>query len=405
MAFDVENIRRAFPILNQEINGKALVYLDNGATTQKPDVVVQSLVDYYHKTNSNVHRGAHRLSQLATEQYEGARSYIASYINAAQAREVIFTRGTSESVNLVANSFDGFVDAGDQVLITTLEHHSNIVPWQQLCERTGASLQVVALDENGDLDLQDLQAKLSEKTKLLALAHISNVLGSINPIKQIVGMAHARDIPVFVDGAQAIAHTHVDVQDMDCDFYAFSGHKTYGPMGIGVLYGKEDWLNKLPPYQFGGEMIAHVSFEKTSFTTLPYKFEAGTPNVSGALGLEAAIRFIEEIGMEPIIAHEDNLLEYATDQLEKIEGLQVVGKAAHKTAVLSFVVEGIHASDIGTLLDQMGVAIRTGNHCAQPLIDKLGYHGVVRATIGLYNTKSEMDVMAEAVNKAVNMLR
>lgn len=405
MAFEIDQVRAAFHILQQPVNGKPLVYLDNGATTQKPEVVLQRILDYYRFSNSNVHRGVHKLSQLATEQYEQARQYIASYINAPQAHEVIFTRGTTESVNLVAGGFDHFLHPNEEVLLTRMEHHSNIVPWQQLCERRNAKLGVVSVDENGALNLKDLEQQLTSRTKLLALTHISNVLGTINPIREIVEMAHKRNIPVFVDGAQAIAHVPVDVQELGCDFYAFSGHKSYGPMGIGVLYGKSEWLDKLPPYQFGGEMIKTVSFEKTTFSDLPYKFEAGTPNVAGALGLEAAIRFMADLGMDQIMAHEDHLLAYASERLLQIDGLQIIGNAAHKTAVLSFVVDGVHAYDIGTLLDQMGVAVRTGNHCAQPMIDALGLPAVVRATIGLYNTQAEMDVLVSSLEKAVNMLR
>jgi len=405
MLFDIQQVRKDFPILKQTVNGKPLVYLDNAATTQKPVQVIKRLVAYYENENSNVHRGVHHLSQLATEAYESSRKYIASYINAANPKEVIFTRGTTESVNLVANAFDGFVNEGDEIVITSMEHHSNLVPWQQLCARTGAELVIVMANEAGEVGLDKFAEAMNEHTRLVAVAHISNVLGTVNPVKEITRLAHEMKVPVLIDGAQAIAHIPVDVQDIDCDFYTFSGHKAYAPMGIGVLYGKTIWLDQLPPYQFGGEMIEAVAFQKTTFNEIPYKFEAGTPNVAGALGLEAAIRYIDKYGVENIGKYEDELLAYATNDLKKIEGLRIIGDAAEKTAVISFVVEGVHAYDLGTLLDKMGIAIRTGNHCAQPLIDSYGLKSTLRMSLAMYNTKKEIDIFMDALKKVLGMLR
>jgi cysteine desulfurase/selenocysteine lyase len=405
MLLDIEQIRKDFPILKQSVNGSTLVYLDNAATTQKPVDVINRMVAYYENENSNVHRGVHHLSQLATEAYESARKYIANYIHASDQKEVIFTRGTTESINLIANAFETIVNEGDEILITSMEHHSNLVPWQQLCVRTGAGLIVIPVNEEGELDIDQLKNALNENTRLVAMAHISNVLGTINPVREITRIAHEMEIPVLIDGAQAIAHIPVDVCDIDCDFYTFSGHKAYAPMGIGVLYGKTEWLDKLPPYQFGGEMIESVHFDATTFNELPYKFEAGTPNVAGALGLEAAIRYINKHGIENIREYEDELLAFATSQLNKIEGLQIIGNAALKTAVISFIVDGVHAYDIGTLLDKMGVAIRTGNHCAQPLVESFGLTGTIRMSLAMYNTKKEIEIFLEALKKVLAMLR
>jgi len=381
------------------------VYFDNGATTQKPLQVINRIRDYYEEENSNVHRGVHQLSQIATEKFENARTYIAGFINAESEKEIIFTRGTTESINLMATVLDSWVFANEEVLVTAMEHHSNLVPWQQLCKRQKAKLKIIPVSNEGELDLELFREMLSPKVKLLALTHISNVLGTINPVKEIIEIAHSFGIPVMIDGAQAIAHTKVDVQDLDCEFYAFSAHKAYGPMGIGVLYGKETWMKRLPPYQFGGEMIGQVHFEESTFNTLPYKFEAGTPNSAGVLGMEAGLRYIENQGIENIQKHEDQLLEYATGLLQEIEGVRIVGKAKAKTAVLSFVINGIHPYDIGSILDQMGVAIRTGNHCAQPLVESFGLPGTIRASFAMYNTREEVDVFVAALEKAIEMLR
>ncbi len=402
---DINQIRKDFPILNQKINGNPLVYLDNAATTQKPLPVIQRISDYYLKENSNVHRGVHHLSQVATEVYENARKYVADFINAKESKEIIFTRGTTESINLLATVFAPWVQAGDEIVVSGMEHHSNLVPWQQLCEKKKARLKVLPVDLNGTLDLNLLEKILTPRVKILAITHLSNVLGTINPVKEIVRIAHKKGIPVLLDGAQGIAHTKVDVQDLDADFYAFSGHKVYAPMGIGVLYGRSAWLQKLPPYQFGGEMIDEVSFEKTTFNEIPYKYEAGTPNVAGALGLEAALRYVDETGWEDILKHEDALLRYASEKLEGIDGIRIIGRAKDKAAVISFLVHGIHPFDLGTLLDQMGIAVRTGHHCVQPLMDFYCIPGTVRASFAMYNTMEEIDIFAEAVRKAVRMLR
>ncbi len=402
---DIKQIRNDFPILQQTVYGKPLVYFDNAATTQKPVQVIERISNYYRNENSNVHRGVHYLSQVATGAYEAARTYIASYIHASDPSEIIFTRGTTESINLVANGFESFVKKGDEILITSMEHHSNLVPWQQLCYRTGARLVVVKAGPEGELDLGGFEQALNDKTRLVAVAHISNVLGTINPVKEITRLAHAAGSVVVIDGAQAIAHLSVNVADIDCDFYAFSGHKTYAPMGIGVLYGKKEWLEKLAPYQFGGEMIESVRFDKTIFNKLPYKFEAGTPNVAGALGLEEAIRYIAVYGVEKISQYEDKLMKHAAIGLKKIDGMRIIGTAKHKAAVISFVIGGIHAYDLGTLLDKMGVALRTGNHCAQPLVESYGLTSTVRISLAMYNTLEEIDIFMDALRKAVSMLQ
>ncbi len=405
MEYAINQIRNDFPILSAKVHGKPLVYFDNGATTQKPLQVISRLVKYYETENSNVHRGAHHLSNLATQAFEDARKYIARFINAANPAEVIFTRGTTESVNLVCTGINSLISSGDEVVITAMEHHSNLVPWQQLCEKKGANLKVIPVIKSGELDMNAAKKMLTSRVKIFAVTHISNVLGTINPIKELVTLAHSNAIPVLVDGAQAIAHVPVNVQELDCEFYAFSAHKAYGPMGIGILYGKSAWLEKLSPYQYGGEMIDQVTFEKTTFNGLPYKFEAGTPNVADVLGMETALRYIENIGINNIREHEDVLLDMATQGLSEIPGLQIVGQSKNKTAVLSFVVEGVHPYDLGVLLDQMGFAVRTGNHCAQPLVESLGLTGTVRASFGLYNTTDEVKGFLHALKKAVLMLQ
>ena len=404
MDFPVTQIRANFPILLQKVNNKPLVYFDNGATTQKPLEVINRISDYYKSENSNVHRGTHQLSQIATELFENARKYIAGFINAGSEKEIIFTKGTTDSINLVASVMTDWVKQNDEVIITAMEHHSNLVPWQQLCNKQKAKLKVVPIDFDGNLDIDALKKMINPSTKLLAITHISNVLGTINPIKEIAKIAHEQGVPVLVDGAQAIAHIEVDVSDLDIDFYAFSAHKAYGPMGVGVLYGKSVWLDRLSPYQYGGEMISNVTFEKTTFNELPYKYEAGTPNVAGVLGMETGLRYINKIGIDNITKYEDELLAYATQKIAEIEGLRIVGKAKEKTSVLSFVINGVHPYDLGTLLDQMGIAIRTGNHCAQPLVEYLGLTGTIRASFGLYNTREEVDLFVDGLKKAVNML-
>jgi len=402
---DINRIRKDFPILDQKVNGNPLVYLDNAATTQKPLPVIKRISDYYLKENSNVHRGVHHLSQIATEAYENARKYVADFINANESKEIIFTRGTTESINLLATVFIPEVQTGDEIVVTGMEHHSNMVPWQQLCEKTKARMKVLPVNLDGTLDLNLLAKMLSPRVKLLAVTHLSNVLGTVNPVKEIIRIAHEKGVLVLLDGAQGIAHAKVDVQDLDADFYAFSGHKMYAPMGIGVLYGRSALLQKLPPYQFGGEMIEEVSFEKTTFNGLPYKYEAGTPNVAGALGLEAALRYVNETGWEDILKHEDTLLRYATEKLEGIDGMRIIGRAKDKAAVISFLIRDVHPFDLGTLLDQMGIAVRTGHHCVQPLMDFYCIPGTVRASFAMYNTMEEIDIFAEAVRKAVRMLR
>ncbi len=404
MTYPIAKIRADFPILSQKINNKPLVYFDNGATTQKPNEVINRISDYYKYENSNVHRGAHQLSQNATELFENARKYIASFINAKSSDEIIFTKGTTDSINLVAAVMSDFVHENDEVIITAMEHHSNLVPWQQLCIKQKAKLVVVPIDDDGNLNMEAFKKSINSSTKLIAVTHISNVLGTIVPVKEITKIAHEQNIPVLIDGAQSVAHVPIDVVDIDCDFYAFSAHKAYGPMGAGVLYGKKEWLNKLPPYQFGGEMISNVTFEKTTFNSLPYKFEAGTPNVAGAIGMQAGLKYIETIGIANIQKYEDELLAYASEKILEIDGLKIIGNAFKKTAVLSFVIDGVHPFDLGTLLDQMGIAIRTGNHCAQPLIESLGITGTIRASFGMYNTFEEVDIFADGLKKVVGML-
>ncbi len=405
MAYSVNNVRNDFPLLLRKVDGKPLVYLDNGATTQKPAAVIERITKYYLEENSNVHRGAHRLSQLATDAYENARSYVADFINAGESSEVIFTKGTTESINLLSTVLEPWVTPGDEIVVSAMEHHSNLVPWQQLCIKRKAKLKILPVDLQGNLDLEMLNKILNHKTKLLAVTHISNVLGTVNPVKQIVKIAHDAGVPVLIDGAQGIAHAEVDVKDLGVDFYVFSGHKVYAPMGIGVLYGRKTWLRRLPPYQYGGEMIDRVSFEETTFNQLPYKYEAGTPNVEGAIALEAALKYLKSAGKEKVFDHESKLLTAAEERLKNIEGVRIIGNAHNKAAVLSFVVNGIHHYDLGTLLDKMGVAVRTGHHCAQPLMDFLGLRGTVRASFAMYNTLEDVDIFAVALEKAVNMLR
>ena len=400
MSWDVERIRKDFPILHEEVHGKPLVYLDNAATSQKPHVVIETLVDYYSKQNSNVHRGLHQLSERATEAYEGARTRIQRFLNAAHSREILFVRGTTEGINLVAQTYGRrAVGARDEVVITALEHHSNIVPWQMLCEEKQGRLRVVPINDAGEVDLEAYEALLGDRTRLVAIAHVSNALGTILPVQHMIEAAHRRDIPVLVDGAQAAPHLRVDVQALDCDFYTFSGHKTYGPTGIGVLYGKTALLEQMPPFHGGGDMIKSVSFEKTVYNDLPYKFEAGTPHIAGAVGLGAALGYMEELGLERIAAYEHELLTYATARLSSLPGVRFIGTAREKAAVLSFVVEGVHAHDVGTILDLEGIAVRAGHHCAMPVMTRFDIAATTRASLALYNTREEIDLLARGLGK------
>ena len=401
---DLQKIRADFPILSQKVNGKPLVYFDNGATSQKPQVVIDAIAKYYQEINANIHRGVHTLSQLATDAYELSRGKMQHHINAKHAHEVLFTSGTTHGVNLVANGFASLLKSGDEVLVSALEHHSNIVPWQLLCERTGATLKVIPMNEKGELILSAFDQLLSEKTKIVTVNHISNALGTINPIKYIIDKAHEFGAAVFIDGAQAVPHLKPDVQALDCDFYAFSGHKMCGPTGTGILYGKEAWLNKLPPYQGGGEMIKEVTFEKTTYADLPHKFEAGTPNIAGGIVLGTAVDYMNAIGFENIQAQELALLEYGTQRLLEIEGLRIFGTSENKTSVISFNIDGIHPYDIGTIIDKLGIAVRTGHHCAQPIMNFFEIPGTIRASFSFYNTKEEIDSLVEAVKKAKMML-
>ena len=404
MAFDVQEIRKDFPILQREVNGKPLVYLDNAATSQKPQVVIDCIVDYYSNYNANIHRGVHTLSQEATDAYEKARKTIQNHFNIKHAHEIILTAGTTHGINLVANGFTEFLNEGDEIIVSALEHHSNIVPWQMLCERTGATLKVIPIDEKGVLILSEYEKLLSENTKLVFVNHISNALGTINPIDEIIEKAHQIGAAVLIDGAQACPHIKPDLQQLDVDFYVTSAHKMCGPTGVGMLYGKEEWLNKLPPYQGGGEMIAEVTFEKTTYAGLPHKFEAGTPNIAGGIAFGAAIDYLNSIGFEAIENHEHELLTYATQQLKKIDGLKIYGTGVDKTSVISFNIEGIHPYDIGTIVDKLGIAVRTGHHCAQPIMDYYKIPGTVRASFAFYNTKEEVDALVSAVEKAKTML-
>ncbi|MCD8556938.1 MAG: cysteine desulfurase [Bacteroides graminisolvens] len=401
---DITKIRADFPILSREVYGKPLIYFDNGATTQKPRCVVDAIVDEYYSVNANVHRGVHFLSQQATELHEGSRETVRRFINARTSAEVIFTRGTTEAINLLAFSFgEEFMKEGDEVIISTMEHHSNIVPWQLLAARKGISIKVIPMNDRGELLLDEYEKLFSDRTRIVSIAHISNVLGTINPVKEMIATAHAHGVPVLVDGAQSIPHMQVDVQDLDVDFFAFSGHKVYGPTGVGVLYGKEEWLDKLPPYQGGGEMIQSVSFEKTTFNELPFKFEAGTPDYIGTTGLAKALDYVSAIGLAQIAAHEHELTTYAMQRLGEIEGMRFLGEAAHKSSVVSFLVGNIHPFDMGTLLDRLGIAVRTGHHCAEPLMRRLGIEGTVRASFAMYNTKEEIDALVAGVDRVRKM--
>ena len=403
--FPIEKIRADFPILQTKIYNKPLVYFDNAATTQKPVQVIRAITNYYEKENCNIHRGVHFLSVKATEAYEDARNAIRNFIHAKHSHEIIFTRGTTEAINLVADSFGKkFITEGDEVITSVMEHHSNFVPWQQMCLQRKATLKFIPLLEDGSLDINAFQDMITEKTRLVALTHISNVLGTINPVKEIIALAHQHTIPVLIDGAQSVAHMTIDVQDLDADFYCFSGHKMYAPMGIGVLYGKEKWLEELPPYQMGGEMIRDVFFTRTTFNELRFKFEAGTPNVEGVLGLHAAIRYLHEIGMDQIEVYEKELLDYATQRLLGIDGLKIYGTSKHKASLISFLLHNVHPYDAGMIIDKMSVAVRTGHHCAMPLMEYLQIPGTIRASFAYYNTKEEIDRLVEAVVTAKEML-
>ena len=401
---DIQAIRKDFPILQREVNGKPLVYLDNAATSQTPQQVIDVIVDYYQRYNANIHRGVHTLSQEATDAYEAARQKIQKHFNIAHFREVIFTSGTTHGINLVATGFTSFLKEGDEILVSAMEHHSNIVPWQMLSERTGATLKVIPMNLEGELVMEEYHNLLSDKTRLVFCNHVSNALGTINPIEEIIEAAHKVGAAVLIDGAQAAAHIKPDLQALDVDFYTVSAHKMCGPTGVGVLYGKEEWLKKLPPYQGGGEMIAEVTFEKTTYADLPHKFEAGTPNISGGIAFGAALDYMNSIGFDAIAQYEDELLNYATEQLLTIDGLKIYGTAAHKTSVISFNIEGIHPYDIGTIVDKLGIAVRTGHHCAQPIMDFYKIPGTVRASFSFYNTKEEVDKLVEGVSRARNML-
>lgn len=402
--YQIQEIRKDFPILSRTVYHKPLIYFDNAATTQKPRSVVESITNEYYSVNANVHRGVHFLSQQATELHETARKTVQTFINAKSPNEIIFTRGTTESINLIASSFvESQMKAGDEIIISTMEHHSNIVPWQLQASKHGIIIKVIPMNDQGELLLDAYENLFTERTKLVSITHISNVLGTINPVKEMIATAHAHDVPVLIDGAQSIPHMRIDVQDLDADFLAFSGHKVYGPTGIGVLYGKEKWLDKLPPYQAGGEMIQHVTFEKTTFNELPYKFEAGTPDYIGSTALANALDYLSTIGMEQIAAHEHELMTYATQQMKQIEGMRIFGEANEKGAVISFLVGNIHHLDMGTLLDQLGIAVRTGHHCAEPLMNRLGIEGTVRASFGLYNTKEEIDVFIQGIRRVCSM--
>ena len=402
----MNNIRDEFPILQRKVREKPLVYLDNAATTQKPRCVLEAISRYYAEDNANIHRGVHYLSERATRAYEGSRARVKTFINAGDTREIIFTRGTTEAINLVANAYGRkHLGPGDTVLVTGLEHHSNIVPWQMICEETGARLEVVPITDAGEVPLDAFEARLTGKTKIAALTHMSNALGTINPVQEMVAAAHRLDIPVVVDGAQAIAHLKVDVRDLDCDFYAFSAHKVYGPTGIGVLYGKRHLLEAMPPYQGGGDMIASVTFEKTTYNAIPHKFEAGTPNISGAIGLDTALDFVERIGHDALLAHEEDLLAYAVERVSAVPGVRLIGTASRRGSILSFVLDGVHPHDIGTLLDLEGIALRVGHHCAQPVMERFGIPATARASFAVYNTRDEVDALVRGIQKVREAFR
>lgn len=403
--FDVQKIRKDFPILLRTVNGKPLIYFDNGATTQKPKQVIDAIVKYYTGQNANIHRGVHRMSQDITDEYENARITVQKHIGAKHEHEIIFTRGTTESINFVATAFGKkFVNAGDEIIVTEMEHHSNILPWQTLCEEKNAVLKVIPITDSGELRMDEFKKLLSEKTKLVAIVHVSNTLGTVNPVKDIISIAHSKNVPVLVDGAQSIPHMKVDVQDLDVDFYCFSGHKVYAPTGVGILYGKEEWLKKLPNYQVGGGTIKTVSFDKTEYEESPLRFEAGTPNIEGGIGLAVALDYINALGLENIAAYEHELLGYATEKLSAIENLRIIGTAKEKASVISFVVDGIHPLDIGMLLDAQGIAVRTGHHCTQPLVAHYQIPGTVRASFSFYNTKEEIDVFVNAIVKSIQRI-
>lgn len=404
MSFNPDHLRKQFPILSREVNNRPLIYFDNAATTQKPRIVLDRLLHYYENENSNIHRGAHFLSSQATEAYEQARKTIQQHINARYPHEVIFTRGTTEAINLVADSFSRiFLKAGDEILISAMEHHANIVPWQMACEKHQATLKVIPMKADGTLDMDGFEELLNKRTKLVAVTHVSNALGTINPVREIIAIAHSKDIPVLIDGAQATPHMAVDLQALDCDFYCFSGHKMYGPMGVGVLYGKETLLNEMPPWQGGGEMISSVSFSKTTYNDLPFKFEAGTPNVADVLGMEAAILFLRKTGLDQIATHEKELLRYTVDQMKQLDNIRFIGEAPEKSAVVSFLFNDIHPYDTGTILDKLGIAVRTGHHCAQPIMTYFNIPGTVRVSFAAYNTKQEIDVLMNGLTKVREM--
>jgi cysteine desulfurase/selenocysteine lyase len=402
--FDVDEVRRDFPILREKVYGKPLVYLDNAATSQKPQLVIETLQKFYSLENANIHRGIHFLSERATQAYEDARAKVRGFLNAAESREIIFVRGTTEGINLVAQSYGRkFIGEEDEIILSAMEHHSNIVPWQILCEQVGARLRIIPMNDDGELLIDEYERLLSDRTKLVAVTHLSNALGTINPIKQIIQIAHRGGVPVLVDGAQAVPHLKVDVRDLDCDFYAFSGHKLYGPTGVGVLYGKASLLDAMPPYQGGGDMIRSVTFEKTLYNVLPYKFEAGTPNIAGGIGLGAAIDYLSQVGLDLVTEYERELLDYATEAVSTITGVQIIGTAREKAGILSFVLEGVHAHDVGTILDQEGIAIRTGHHCAMPVMQRFGVPATARASLAFYNTREEVDALVGAIHKVKRM--
>lgn len=406
MAIDIQKIRSDFPILERKIYNKPLVYFDNAATTQKPQCVVNTIVNNYYNCNANIHRGVHFLSQQSTEAHENARKIVQNFIGAKNSNEIIFTRGTTEAINLVAHSFGiSQCNDGDEIIVTQMEHHSNIVPWQLLQQIKDIKLRVIPFDEKGVLQIDQLEKLINKKTKLIAVTHVSNALGTVNPIEKIIKIAHSQDIPVLVDGAQSAPHTPINVQDLDVDFYAFSGHKVYGPTGIGVLYGKEKWLEKIPPYQGGGEMIQNVSFEKTTFNELPFKFEAGTPDYIGSTALAAALNYVSEIGMQKIADYEHELLRYATEKLTQIDGLRIIGESPQKSGLISFLVGQIHPYDMGTILDKLGIAVRTGHHCAEPVMKAFNIDGTIRASFAIYNTKEEIDILASGIERAAKMFR
>ena len=402
--FNVNKIRNDFPILKQQVNGCPLVYLDNGATSQKPQSVIDAIVNYYSTTNSNVHRGVHTMSQQATDGYEGARAKVRQFINASDDQEIIFTRNTTEGINLVAHSYGRQnIGPGDDIIVSNMEHHSNIVPWQMLCEEKGANLRVVPIDDAGELLVDEYEKMLSSRTKLVSITHVSNALGTILPAAQIARMAHAHGAPILFDGAQAVPHMPVDMQELDCDFYVFSGHKLFGPTGIGILYGKAEYLEAMPPFLGGGEMIKSVTFEKTIYNDLPYKFEGGTPDIAGAIGLGAAIDYVNDLGFDQITAHEDELLRYGTDALSTIEGLKIIGTAEHKAGILSFVMDLAHPHDIGTILDEQGIAVRTGHHCAQPVMQRFQIPATARASLAFYNTKEDIDALVKGIDRVIEV--